>query len=381
MSIFYFLRKERPYTHMPEALGGRLNVLVFCFFSFSVIFFLVTQFLRLRVMGSIASTFFFYTFFLPLVLGAQVTYMRFSSKVCVLTLFCFMLFSFMVVGSRGYLVIPVFAFLVGFFLLSRVRTTTKLVVILAVLVAFPAYMIIGNTVRAITGRKGFEDIGYNIQALKEWKTVAEVTPWAASTFGRLFFTGGHSIITKTPSEAPYSGFYPGLYLKETAVMLVPEKISGPIHQRVYLRGTYAGNYVLLDYGFDLRKEFQVGVTLLGHFWLLGGYPFIVAGAIVVALLQGLIIRLVNRALAQQPEKALFYAAIVLTPMIWMSGRSFIITFRNIFWQIVLAIAFYNIFIRPFLKKYTYDQDSSAPELLEQEDQLVYTNHIAEHSGK
>jgi hypothetical protein len=214
-------------------------------------------------------------------------------------------------------------------------------------------MVIGNTVREILGTKESVDVQSGIYALKQWKYVAKEAQWGTSVFGRLFFTGGHSIITRTPSEVPFVGFSPFLYAKETVIMLLPERISGPLHQQYYLYGKYAGNSSLLAYGFQLRKEFQVGATLLGHFWSLGGYPFIFLGTLSVALMQGIIILIVNRAYAKQVEKGLFYLAFIIQPIFWMSGRTFIIAFRDAFIQLILGVAFYHTFVYLFVKRFPF----------------------------
>jgi hypothetical protein len=359
---FYMLRNEQPHAPLEARSAHRLNFWVLAFFSVVVSVFIIIKTFSLPG-DSTAGTFLNYSASLPLLLGAQITLIRLKGKIFTIALFCLMLFFFALANVRRYAMVPILSFLMGFFLLSQVSTKVKLTILLIVLASFPAYVVIGNTVRTIIGTGGYEDLGYRLQVMKEWKGVAKRTPWTESVFGRLFFVGGHSVITRTPSERPYLGFDPSQYIKETAVSFIPGKVLP--HMPIYLRARYMGNFILNNYGFHLTEEHQVGVTLLGHFWLLGGYPFIIIGAFAVAFLQWIFISIVNRALRRAPEKALFYLAFILTVMIWMPGRGFISAMRQLFWYLVLGTAFFYLFINPFLQKTTYDSDDRNIQFLDE----------------
>ncbi len=349
-TIFYILRDEKPYIHLAEPVGRRLNSVTLLFLLFTFGFFAVTKVWQLPGEG-IAGTLFLYSFYVPLVAGAQATYMRRRDKLFLIVLFGLMVFFFTVVNRRRYAITPILSFLLGYFLLSRARTKTKLLFILILLLGFPTYMIIGNTVRYFVGFIGYEDIGKSLHALKGWKYAAKETEWADAVFTRLFFSGGHAIITETPEQVPYVGFHPAEYLQETAIAFIPGKFFDRMEFEVNAK--YAGNFVLNNYGiskFFITRRHQVGVTSLGHFWLLGGYPFIIAGALILALLHGLVFKIINRALTRKPEMALFLTACMLQSAIEMSGVDFINVMRLLFWRMVLAIAFYYVFIAPFLKR-------------------------------
>jgi len=349
-AIFYILRKEKPYTFLPDAAGRRLNFMVLALFTFAAVSFMATYVLQAGV-RTFAGTLFAYSSCLPLVIGAQITYMRLKERLFTIALFCLLLAFFALANRRRYAITPIFAFMVGLFFLSRVSTKTKVLMLLIGFLIFPTYMIIGNTVRAATHEIGYENWGKKAHAMKEWKYIAAKKNWADTVFGRLFFTGGQAIITETPSEVPYLGFSPYQYLKEAGIAFIPDKFMDRLEFESNAR--YAGNFILNHYGlarFNISRKHQTGVTLLGHFWLLGGFPFIIAGAVLVALLQGMVFFKINRTLIRKPEMALFLTACMLGSAIEMSGIDFINAMRLLFWRLVLSIAFYYVFIWAFLKR-------------------------------
>jgi hypothetical protein len=348
--VFFLLRRDISYVHLPEPVGRRLNVVALYFFSLTAFLFAVTKVFQLPGEG-IVGTLFSYSYCLPLLIGAQVTYLRLRHKIYLIVIFCMLLAFFALANRRRYGITPIFAFAVGVFFLSRMRTKTKLVLLVILMLGFPTYMIIGNTVRYFVGRAGYEDFGRSLYAMRGWRYVAGEAKWMDSVFNRLFFTGGHAVITETPSPVPYVGFSPDVYLKETAISLIPGKIIDRI--AFHERATYAGNFVLNNYGlarFYITREHQVGVTILGHFWLLGGYPYIIVGALIIALLQGLIFFVINKFVLRRPQFALFITACMMWSAIEMSGTDLISTIRNLFWRLVLGVAFYWVFFVPFLKR-------------------------------
>lgn len=347
MTTLWSMQREIPYIHLSEKRAQRLNLLTFLLFSLSALVFVFVQVFKLPGEGY-AGTFLNYTSCLALILGIHIRAIRIHLKVLLLGYFAVLFFFFALANARRYALVPMLAFLLGIFFLSRVTTRTKVVILLIMLVLFPAYMVVGNTVRYLLGEVGFEDLGYRAQVLKEWKYVAQQVSWADSVFGRFFFTGGHAVVTRTPEEIPYLGFNPKRYFLETAISFIPGKLKE--HMTFYIESQYAYNFHLNNYGFHLTEEHQVGISIFGHFWVLGGYPFMIVGGVMVALLQWAACSFVNRSFRVMPEKGLFYLAFLLPSFIWMSGRGFIAVLRGLFWQMVLAVLFYYVFIWPFLKR-------------------------------
>lgn len=349
-AIFYVLREEEPYMPLPESAGRRLNSVALCFYFFITILFFISRVSKLPG-GGIVGTIFSYSYCLPLVIGVQAAYIRYRDKLLLVAAFCLIFVLFTLANQRRYVIKSVLAFLVGFFFLSRIPTKTKLLIFLLAFIAFPAYMIIGNTVRAVVGEAGFEDFGARIHAAKQWKYIAKETKWADSVFGRLFFDGGHAIITETPSQVPYSGFSPFQYLKELGISFTPDKFFDRLEFEANAK--YAGNFVLNKYGFNrfyITRKHQVGVTILGHFWLLGGYPFIIIAGIAMALLHWVVFIIINKARRRKPELALFITSCMFSSAIEMFGVNFIYAMHNAFWRLVLGTAFFYLFINPFLKR-------------------------------
>ncbi|MBN1765531.1 MAG: hypothetical protein JW860_09765 [Sedimentisphaerales bacterium] len=346
--IFMMMRHQVSYAPTSLQTARRTNLLVIIIFSVGTILYIATgRFVAEQ--QSYIDTVFKYTEWLPIVLGIQFTYMSRKIKIICLIIFIIRIAFFTLLNRRALAVMPVISLLTGLLLLSQMSRKTKMVIITSLLVVFPAYMVIGNTVRIVAGSLS-GDIQYGLHAMKQWKYIAQESPWAASTFGRLFFNGGHSILSRTPEEVPFVDFSPKQYLKEGVVVFLPSKFTGALQQQYYLEGIYAGNALLYSYGYQLRREYQVGVSILGHFWSLGGYPYIIIGGILVALLQGVIIFLINRATVRNPEKAVFCLALVLSPVFWMAGRGFIVSVRNLIWYYIFGIVFYYVFIHFFVNQ-------------------------------
>jgi hypothetical protein len=162
--------------------------------------------------------------------------------------------------------------------------------------------------------------------------------------GRVFFNGGHSVVTRTPEEAPFIGFRPGQYAKEASLNLLPGFIVSAVNERA----VYSGNYYLTNYGFMLSEEHQVGVSLLGSLWLLGGWAFLVVGAIFVALLQLAAILLVMRYQRSSPAKGLWFVSILAGSFLWFSGRNVLMSSRQVFWSWILAWLSYYMIVRPLV---------------------------------
>lgn len=345
---FWSLKNAGPYKHTPRPAGNRLNFAVLMLFTFSAGAFAIIKITGLPGDG-VAGTFLNYTMCIPFVLGLQITYMSKKRKIIIAIVFAGILFFFALANARRNAMIPIMSFMVGLFLLSKIKTRTKLTILVVLFFAFPAYMVIGNTVRTILGEVGYEDMAGRAKAMKEWKSVAKQSRWADSTFVRLFSTGGHSVVTMTPEEVPFLGFEPDRYLREMAISFVPGKILQGM--KLYFSAKYVYNFNLNRYGFHLTEEHQVGISIIGHLWMLGGYPFIIGGAIFLGLMQWIVFAFINRSLRSRPEKGVFYAGFIMSTFMWMSGRDLIIVIRGLFWQVILAIAFYYIFIAPFLKRF------------------------------
>ena len=186
-------------------------------------------------------------------------------------------------NARGIAIFCVLMLFFGMLFFSKMKRKTKLILAVSLIFAFPIYLVVGNTTRILLGTIGYEEgFGYRLQVLKEWRSITKERPEVFATFGRLFFTGGHVIISQTPSRVPYRHFSPARYPKEMLEAL--------ILQRFYYKPYYRGSLMLLNYGMCIIPgKTSIGVSLLGSFWILGGYPFMFLGGIAIGLLHSLFI--------------------------------------------------------------------------------------------
>ena len=95
----------------------------------------------------------------------------------------------------------------------------------------------------------------------------------------MFFTAGNVIVAHTPSMHPYRYPSPVKYAKELAIYMLPDQlirrltgITDPITKlSVLLETDYTGTWLLRDWGMDVTPTSAVGVSTIGHFWMLGGF--------------------------------------------------------------------------------------------------------------
>jgi hypothetical protein len=155
-------------------------------------------------------------------------------------------------NARGLAARPFAMFIFGILFFSEIKPNKKIIILIVIAVFIPSYMVIGNVTRTLTKSVGFENLGERWNALKQWRSATKGASPIAETLGRLFFTGGHSIITRTPAEYPFMEFYPGAYVKEAVLTLLP--------RRFYYHPHYSGNRILLRYGFNISETTSVEVS-------------------------------------------------------------------------------------------------------------------------
>jgi hypothetical protein len=169
-----------------------------------------------------------------------------------------------------------------------------------------------------------------------------------STMERLFMDGGHNIITRTPEEVPCFPFDAGSYMKEMVISLAPGVL--------FFEAEYRTNYHLLRYGFNIGPT-SVGISLVGHFWMLGTWLGVVFGGVLTGLTHGLGMFLIRRARQVSWAKGLIFCAIIITTMFDTFGEDFIQLFRMVIWRWMLAALIW-IVIRMFIPQ--------SPEVAERE---------------
>jgi hypothetical protein len=217
------------------------------------------------------------------------------------------MFFYTVGNARGQALYPVTTFIFGILLFSDCSRKTKLIIVLCVLIAFPMYVMISNTTRILTQSIGWEDFFYRLNALREWRSVTAGQSAAATTLHRLFFSGGHAIITRTPGDVPYRAFRLA-FIAEMARSLLP----AALYYNLYWRGTA----VLLDYGFHITEYSSTEVSIVGGFWVLGGWPAVAVGGFAVGLLHWWLISILRRNWQKSKMKAFVYFSVYVPVLLW-----------------------------------------------------------------
>ena len=268
--------------------------------------------------------------FLP---GALITSVSRKVKLLLAISLPAIVFFYTLGNARGMALLPSAMFLFGVLFFSSLRQSVKFTVLAAVLFVFPLYVVIGNTTRMLTTSIGFKDLEKRWEALQRWDEVTQKTP-AAATFGRLFFTGGHSLITRTPEERPFLEFNAGSYMMEWIEAILPG--------RYYYEPRYRGNRILSRYGFMITEQTSVEVSMLGNLWLLGGFIPVFFGGIAAGLLHWFLmgtLRLVRR---KNGAMALLFLGVVGSKLLGAAGQDIISLWRTIIWHLIFAAIFWLV---------------------------------------
>jgi hypothetical protein len=293
--------------------------------------------------------------------GAMIKRIPVIFRFIIIAFLCAAIFFYTLGNARGMAVFTVAMFIFGILFISDLSRKIKVFLIAGLIVGFPTFILISNTTRALTGRQGFEDLGYSLKILKEWRYVAERRPATAMFLGRMFSTGGHSIITRTPSEVPYRKFLPHIFIREAAESLLP--------QRLYHHPYYRGTMVLLDYDFMITEQTSVEVSLIGNLWMMGGYIPVFLGGVMVGLLHGGLGRLIRKSLPYSKMKAYIYFALFAPGILWAFNLDFISHGRAMVYRLILAFIVYQIFRliigdpdrnQQLAIRYTEDYQQAAP---------------------
>ena len=251
--------------------------------------------------------------------------------------------SFYVLGNaRGQAGLPVALFLAGIVLLSDLKYHWKAWIVTVACVSFPLALVIANTTRQMTGTIGFGDLASRLRALGQWHEVVSTTPVLASTFGRLFFIGGHTIVTMSPEQFPFVDFAPLTYVWEFLTRLLP--------RRLMFDSYYSANpnVILMRYDFLVTEETSVPVSLIGSLYMLGGLTPVMLGGMAIAMFHCLVARCLGRLARYSPYLGLFVFAMIATNLLWAQNLDPITHVRGVVWAGVAAIVLYQLVLRPFL---------------------------------
>jgi hypothetical protein len=119
---------------------------------------------------------------------------------------------------------------------------------------------------------------------------------------------------------------------------------------------------------EVMETTSVETSIIGHFWMLGGFLPVLIGGFMVALLHASVAGIIRRAWTKNPDKSIFYFAVLLYVFIWCTNWDFIEMFRSFLWGLIYAFVGYAI-ISPFLGHgrtsidTTYEQMEGAENIL------------------
>lgn len=278
--------------------------------------------------------FYNYSVGLYLVIGALSPFLSHGFRLFLIPFFAVHLVIFAVGNARLPGLLPVLWFCAGYIFLSGVPNKRKGVLLLILFMALPIYVVVGNTTRSVLGKAGFENFGRRFDVLVQGAGQRNVGGMDAltATMGRLFMTGGQNIIARTPEGLPYFEFEPGKYAKEAAESLLPGIL--------YFQPYYRTNWHLMRYGFNIGPT-SIEISLLGHFWMMGGWAAVFIGGLATALMHGIVLEIIRRARKISWTKALIYTAFLCTAMFDCFGDDFIGAFRALVWRFMLAVLVYQ----------------------------------------
>jgi hypothetical protein len=268
-----------------------------------------------------------------------------------------MLVFFTIRNARGWALIPCLALFCGMFFFSQMKSRTKITLAIIAIVGLPLFMVVSNISRTVLGAGSSQaSMGQRIAAFKDWRSALQRTDAATSFFGRMFFTAGNTVVANTPSLYEYRDFYPVEYVKEFTVYMLPDQMVRRVmgisdRERklsIVFETYYTGTWLLKDYGMGISETSSVEPSVIGHFWMLGGYPFMFLGGIAVAVVYGIAAWIIRKAWLKSPDKGVFYFGVLVYAFIWTTNLDFIQIVRAELWGLIYAAVGYML-IKPFLK--------------------------------
>lgn len=256
-----------------------------------------------------------------------------------LTILAGFLFLGILAGARGLGGRPAVLVLLALFFLSHLKPRTKFLLLLTASIGFPAFMFVGHATRSILGAKGNIDasVSRRASAVAEQAAAFNMKDSLDGTFGRFLFTGGKSILSKTPERIPYLDFSLIRYLRELGEMMLP--------QRLIFRPHYSSSVILIRYDHLVGPAFPdnaVEVSLIGSSYVLGGYVPVFVIALATGLIYVLVILLLRRMQDTRPTKALFFFAILSPLILHTATFDFIQNTRNLLWKLAFAWIGYSM---------------------------------------
>ena len=261
--------------------------------------------------GYLMSGLFNYLFAVPFIIG--VLYPKISRSVRFFILAFFALSSpvYLLYHSRFNMLVPWVMIVFGLLLFGEWPARKKAILAITCVAVFPFLILLGEVTRSASTSNA-QTLEEKAEILGRWQEFFSQNSMLGQTMGRLFSTGGHSIITMTPEEVDYLEFNPLRYGAEMAIAIF---VPGKIYSDYY----YSTTYHLNNYG--LRVVIggtSVELSLPGSLWMLGGWLPTFFGAIITALLHLAVMYWLRAANRKSVYKGLFYLGMMAGVIVWGS---------------------------------------------------------------
>jgi hypothetical protein len=231
-------------------------------------------------------------------------------------------------------------FLMGLIFLSDLRRHWKKWIVASAMICFPIALVVGNTTRAITQTVGFRDLNARLQAMSKWQDVLARTPVLTSTFDRLFFTAGHTIVAFSPEQFPYVDFSWKRYGVEFVTRLLPRRFMRELYY------SEQPNRILRAYGFLITDETSEPLSMIGSLYMLGGFIPVVAGGLAIGFFHSGVRSYLRAARRRSPYLAIFSFAMIASEMLRGHNRDLISHVRTLVWNGIGAFALFHLCVRP-----------------------------------
>src|SRR5262249_32973619 len=139
----------------------------------------------------------------PVIIGTLFPKIPWAVRIPILTFYAItsVFFLFMATG-RLFVVMPWATMAFGLMFLSNWPSKSKVILTLVLGVVFPLVLAIGDAARGLR-RASDATFGERWNVLTGWEQIFSRGSFVDQTMGRLFSTGGHSLITLTPQDIPY----------------------------------------------------------------------------------------------------------------------------------------------------------------------------------
>lgn len=289
---------------------------------------------------------------LPFVVGATFPFLAFGVRVAAIAFLLMTGFFYTLGNVREFAVFPVAMLLGGLLFVSRMTNRWKFIVLVMLALAFPTYLVVGETTRAMLGTIGFKNLERRVETLGRWQEMFSKGGGVTRAFGRLFNTGGHTLVTLMPENYPYLEFSAPRYVVETFQRWVPG--------RIFYQPYYSSTGLLRSYDFNITDKTSVELSFLGSLWMIGGPVPVVIGTAVMAMIHVVLARLLMLILRFSPSYAILMTAMLSPEILWAVNSDIITNIRNIVWRLAAATAMYFIVFRPVIGRDSPPQVTRPP---------------------